>query len=93
MKNYQKYLGIARQAGIKSQFEGALGTASFMFSMLGYYSYAFYLGAIFVSIPKENPQMDGYYNGGDVVAVFFGVVFGIFALANAAPNLKAIGEG
>ena len=34
-----------------------------------------------------------YYNAGDVLSCFFGVIFGVFALGMATPNIKAIQEG
>lgn len=33
------------------------------------------------------------YTGGDMLAVFFGVVFGVFSLATTIPNFKAIIDG
>jgi ATP-binding cassette subfamily B (MDR/TAP) protein 1 len=33
------------------------------------------------------------YTSGDILACFFGVVFGVFSLGMATPNIKAITEG
>jgi hypothetical protein len=54
MKNYEKYLGRAKATGIKTHFRTALTISLFFFAMFAYYAYSFYIGSIFITIPKEN---------------------------------------
>lgn len=100
MKNYGKYLGRAKATGIKTHLKSALTLGFFFFIIFGYYSYAFYLGTMLITQPKPKyPHSDEeapditYYNGGDIISCFFGVVFGVFSLALATPNIKALVEG
>jgi len=55
------------------------------------YTYGFALGGVFVyeRISKGND----YYVAGDVIAIFFGIIFGIFSLGMASPHIKALNEG
>ena len=41
----------------------------------------------------KNPKFDRDYSNGDILACFFGVVFGVFSLGMGTPNIKAITEG
>eukprot|EP00347_Sterkiella_histriomuscorum_P015933 403355132 len=93
MKNYDKFLGRARKAGIKSHVMGAISISFLMFVIFGYYGYAFYTGSWLVEKQVWNPKYDQPYNAGDIMSCFFGVVFGIMSLGMATPNIKAIAEG
>lgn len=64
-----------------------------MFSIFGYYAYAFYVGSILVEKQVINSNTGEIYNSGDIMSCFFGVVFGIFSLGMASPNMKAVVEG
>lgn len=59
--------------------------------MFGCYAYGMSLGGVFVH--KEIEASGVVYGPGEVVAVYFGVIFGIFALGIGAPNFKALSEG
>ena len=72
--------------------------------MFAYYGYAYYIGTILITKPVVNqnsykyqdttsPTFNPYYNSGDIMSCFFGVVFGVFSLGMATPNIKAITEG
>lgn len=65
----------------------------FIFGMFGYYAYAFYIGSILVLDGVENTNLHQPYTAGDVMSCFFGVVFGVFAIGMASPNIKAVVEG
>ena len=65
----------------------------FMFVIFGVYSYAFYMGSIWIEKGFHNPINDGPYTAGDVLSCFFGMIFGMFSLGMAHPNIKAIAEG
>ncbi len=79
MKNYEKYLGRARTTGIKTHLKTALTVAAFFFGMFAYYAYAYYVGTILITKPVENPKYGEYYNAGDIMSCFFGVVFGVLS--------------
>ena len=67
--------------------------AAFFLVMLLVYAYAFYIGMIFIYYDINNTIFDRQYTAGDILACFFGVLFGIFSLGMASPNIKAITEG
>ena len=64
-----------------------------MFTMYGAYAYAFLIGSIWVDRQFYNHTAGRAYAPSDIVAVFFGVLFGFFALAALGPNAKAVAEG
>lgn len=45
---------------------------------------------MFIYNEIENPVYDRVYSGGDVLACFFGVIFGMFSLGMLEPNLEAV---
>lgn len=61
--------------------------------MFAYYAYAFYTGSYLVTKQIENSNFHRDYSSGDILSCFFGVVFGVFSLGSATPNIKAITEG
>nr|AAK19598.2 putative ABC transporter [Sterkiella histriomuscorum] len=93
MINYDKYLGRARATGVKTHMKRALAIAGFFFAMFGYYAYAFYVGSWLVTKQVNNSITDKPYNAGDIMSCFFGIVFGVFSLGMATPNIKAVTEG
>jgi hypothetical protein len=81
-----------------------LTIASFFFGIFSYYAYAFLIGTILIENDKENSNSYRWgdtesitfcplYNAGDIISCFFGVVFGVFSLGMATPNIKAVTEG
>jgi len=93
MDNYTAYLTRARAAGIKSHCRGAAVMAFFFFSIFAAYAFAFYMGSIWVENGYHNSLTDEAYTSGDIITCFFGVIFGMFSLGMAAPNMKAVTEG
>jgi ATP-binding cassette subfamily B (MDR/TAP) protein 1 len=93
MNNYDKYLGRAKATGVKTHMKSAIAISGFFFSMFGYYGYSFYTGSWLVTEKVINSRTNEPYNAGDIMACFFGVVFGVFSLGMAIPNLKAVTEG
>jgi hypothetical protein len=67
--------------------------ALFFFSTFATYSYAFYMGHIWIYYDINNDVMDRSYTAGDIMSCFFGVIFGMFSLGMAGPNFKALAEG
>jgi ATP-binding cassette subfamily B (MDR/TAP) protein 1 len=91
--NYEKYLGRAKATGVRTHMKTALAIAGFFMVTFSYYAYAFYVGSYLIVIQKVNTNSGQPYTSGDVLSCFFGVVFGVFALGMATPNMKAITEG
>ena len=61
--------------------------------IFGYYAYAFYIGSYLITKQVENTQSKLPYSSGDIIACFFGIVYGVFSLGQATPNIKALTEG
>lgn len=51
------------------------------------------MGSIWIYKQYYNHTFDRGYTAGDVLSCFFGVLFGMFSMGMAAPNLKAVSEG
>ena len=67
--------------------------SSFFFVIFLVYGYAYYMGSIWIEKGFYNPVNDGPYTSGDILASFFGIIFGMFSLGMAHPNIKAVAEG
>jgi ATP-binding cassette, subfamily B (MDR/TAP), member 1 len=91
--NYNKYLGRAKDTGIKTHIKSAFALSFFFFVMFGYYAYAFYTGSYLITKQVVNTNSGKIYTSGDILSCFFGIVFGVFSLGMAAPNIKAVTEG
>lgn len=93
VKNYSKYLDRARKAGIKTHCRGALTMALFFASIFGTYAYAFYMGSVWIYNDIYNDTFGRVYSAGDILSCFFGVIFGMFSVGLATPNIKAVNDG
>jgi hypothetical protein len=56
-----------------------------MLAIFGYYAYGFYTGSWLITKQVENTQSHEIYNAGDILACFFGIVFGVMSLGMANP--------
>ena len=65
----------------------------FMFCIFSTYSYAFFMGSVWVYKQFYSPTFGRAYTAGDILSCFFGIIFGMFSLGLAGPNIKAIAEG
>jgi ATP-binding cassette subfamily B (MDR/TAP) protein 1 len=92
-KNYAKYLDRARKAGIKTHLKGGVVMAMFFSSIFGIYAYSFYMGSVWIYNGFENQTFGRVYSAGDILSCFFGIVFGMFSIGMATPNIKAVTEG
>ena len=63
------------------------------FVIFGTYSYSFFMGSVWIQKKIWNQTYDRPYSAGEVLSCFFGVVFGLMAVGNSAPNIKAVIEG
>lgn len=93
VKNYSKYLDRARKAGIKTHCRGAFTMALFFASIFGTYAYAFYMGSVWIYNDIYNDTFERTYTAGDILSCFFGVIFGMFSVGLATPNIKAVNDG
>ena len=92
-RNYSKYLDRARKAGVKTHCKGSFTIACFMSSIFATYAYSFYMGSVWIYNGIRNDTYKSPYSAGDILSCFFGIVFGMFSIGMATPNLKAVAEG
>jgi ATP-binding cassette, subfamily B (MDR/TAP), member 1 len=93
IKNYTKFLTKSRDEGRAAGFGLAIAVAFFIGGLFLSYSYGFWLGGIWIDRGYENDILGRKYLGGDILCVFWGVIFGLFALSSTFPNSKALIEG
>jgi hypothetical protein len=72
---------------------GGFSTGALYASLYGYFAFAFFTGSYLVTGKVYNDNSEKIYTSGDILSIFFGIVYGVFSLGLAAPNLKAITEG
>lgn len=51
------------------------------------------MGSVWIYKEFRNDTFNRTYTAGDILSCFFGVVFGMFSMGMATPNLKAVTEG
>ena len=91
--NYTAFLEQARVIGRSASIATGIALGFFIFCIYGAYAYAFYMGGLYVDKGIVNSTAGRVYTAGDTISVFFGVLFGMFALAGASPQFTAIIEG
>ena len=62
----------------------------FFFCIYVCYAYAFTMGAVWMEEEFHNDTEGRPYKAGDCLAVFFGVLFGLFSLGGAGPAITAV---
>jgi ABC-type multidrug transport system fused ATPase/permease subunit len=93
IKNYSKYLIRSREMGRNQQYLLSIAMGIFIASIYGSYAYAFWIGGVWIEKRYWNHILDRAYMGGDILAVFWGILFGFFALSSISPHAKAVAEG
>ena len=93
LNNYSLYLDRVGKLGAKADLVTGFSLGFFMFSIYIAYSYAFLMGGIWVDQEIWNHTYDRPYQAGDSISVFFGVLFGLFALSSTGPSFNAVAEG
>jgi len=81
IKNYSKYLKRSKKMGRRQQVLLAFSVGTFFFAIFLAYSYAFWLGGIWIEKRYWNHILNRAYMGGDILGVFWGILFGFFALS------------
>lgn len=92
-ERFWEHLEEAKKTGIKFHFLSGLGYALNNGSFMFLFAVALMLGAIFVTEGVHNDVAGRGYTPGDIIAIFFGVMFGAFSLAIAGPNFKSVTRG
>lgn len=54
------------------------------------YAFAFYMGRVWIYNGINNTTFDRVYTAGDIMACFFGIIYGMWGLGMAGPNIKAV---
>ena len=67
-----------------------LSLGFFFFCIYLCYAYSFFIGAVWIDEKYWNHVEGRIYMAGDCIAVFFGVLFGLFALGGAGPAMNAV---
>jgi ATP-binding cassette subfamily B (MDR/TAP) protein 1 len=83
-KDYGVRVDEATRSGIKTEVTGGAGLGFMNFSFYGAYALGLWYGAVQVA--------DGNITPGEVLTVFFAVLFGIFGMGTAAPSFIALGK-
>ena len=92
-KRFNQHLESARKTGVKFHMCTGIGYGLNNGGFLLMFTYAIFMGGVFVSENVQNDIQDRNYRGSDSIAIFFGIMFGAFSLGIAAPNFKAITKG
>jgi ATP-binding cassette subfamily B (MDR/TAP) protein 1 len=79
----------AYEAGIQGSVISAASMGSVMAIMFFAYGLALWYGSKLIGDGTINPSTGVAYTGGDIVAVFFSVLMGSFAIGQAAPSVPA----
>jgi len=93
IRSYATYLDKVTQLTKRSDCALGVSLGFFLFSIYVAYSYAFLIGGVFVNEGVWNDNFDRPYRAGDSIAVFFAVLFGLFALSSTGPCFNAVAEG
>ena len=90
INNYKKFLENVRQVGLRQGFMTGASMGFFYFCIYGSYCFCFTLGCIWIDNEYWNHYEDRPYTGGDSLACFFGVLFGLFALGGTGPGIQGV---
>ncbi len=93
IESYNRFLTRVQEQGGKADVTTGCSLGFFLFAIYCAYSYAFLMGGVWVNEGFYNDANDRPYQAGDSISVFFGVLFGLFALSSAGPSFNAVAEG
>ena len=82
-----RYIYDYNASYVKLSLKAGLSFGFFMFVIFFGYSYAFLLGGIWVDQEFWNHAKDRPYSAGDIISIFFGIFFGMMALAGVGPSI------
>ncbi|EGG23337.1 ABC transporter B family protein [Cavenderia fasciculata] len=92
-EKYSHNLKDALKIGYKKSIYNGFGLGFGQFVILGTYALSFWYGSTLVSKRTTNDLTGEPWSGGDVVAVFFGVIIGATAIGQASPCLTSFANG
>lgn len=92
MNNYSRFLVNVTKASLKGGVATGVSMGFFFFCIYLCYAYCFSIGSVWIDKPYWNTAENRNYLAGDTLAVFFGVLFGLFALGGAGQALIAVSE-
>lgn len=78
---------------MKFEFKFSFFYGFFFFTILFVYAMAFFIGSRLIYHRIFNHNVSDDYNAGDVLAIFFAIITGVFAFAQVGPLFKAIEAG
>lgn len=92
-ERFSEPLEEARRSGTKYHFISAFfyGLGNGAFPLL--FALGLFFGGILVTEGVTNNVRDRDYTPGDIIAVFFGMMFASFSLSVAGPNFQAVTKG
>lgn len=84
------WIGETEKVGKRAQLMTSIMVALMKLSVFLYYTYAFFIGSIFVQKKFHNSRSNGPYDSEDVLAVLIAFITGFITLVAALPNVQAI---
>ncbi len=91
--NFTWLLAKSWVEGNINQVKAAFALGFFNLIIFGCYTYGLSLGGVFAHERISKDGGDKIYAAGDVISVFFGIIFGVFSVGMAAPSIKSVNEG
>ena len=92
IQNYMRYIYEFNGSFVKESMKAGFAFGFFFFAIFFGYSYAFLIGGIYVDNEIHNTTFDRPFNSGDIISIFFGIFFGMMALAHVGPNIGAFAQ-
>ena len=93
ISKFDKACKIAEKGSISFGWKSSFFYGVFFFCILVMYSLSFLIGSRLIANDWYNHNVGRNYNVGDILAIFFGVITGIFAFAQIGPIAKSIQAG
>jgi len=93
VKNYSRYLHLSKDASLKLNAGAALGLSFLMLGIYGMYGYSFWVGSLFIEKGFYNRIYGRPYSAGDVIAIFFAIITGLFAIGGIGSNAQSVNGG
>lgn len=91
-ENYMRYIDEFNNVAVGTSVKAGFSFGIMFLCIYFGYTYAFFIGSIWVDEGFWNHTYDRNYLPGDIISVFFGVLFGMFALGGLGPNIVAFAQ-
>lgn len=93
IEKFSEPLEEARKSGIRFHFFSGIAFGLNNGAFIFIFAFTLFFGGIFVIEGVKNDIKGRGYTPGDIVAIFFGMMFAAFSLSLAGPNFKAVTKG